>query len=818
MSSQLHPSSAFIPAQKQPVDNLRRVAQFLMIVACGLLPILFIPSAYIPLSAGKSIILAAVIALASLVFLLSVLREGKVSIRFPLPIIALWLIAITTSVSAFFSGDGHDAFFGNAFDSHTASFTILVAAVATAMAILDRGQSVIRLYSVLIGSGLVLSLFHIIRLVFGPEALSFGLWNGSTTSPIGSWNGLAIFYGLVVILSLLALQQLPLSRAGRYILSGVTGLAVLMLAIINFSSVWWVVGFVSGVIVLFNLAKYLWKSKTTNSKSTYSLIVAAIILVLSVTFLLGGARIGGFITEKLGVSFIEVRPSASATLEIAQSVYKENLWLGSGPNRFADSWRLHKDSSINQTVFWNAQFDSGYSYITTAIIGSGLIGLVAWILFLASLAWSAVRFVFNSNEKDDFWHFIGLSSLVASIYFWVMCLVYVPPPAIILLAAITTGIFVMSHAKSATGKTITLSVEKKRSYGFVIVAMVVLVAVGSGYGVYAASRHIAGVYQFNKAVTDIQEGDTLDDVERRIASAFEVSKNDIFAREIALYRLSELRTLLGTESPDAETQQAFSNAVGLSVQAAQLAIELDPTDPYNHQVLGQIYAILAIVGVEGAKDRALELLQAAKQYDPHNPVIYLIEAEMALQLGDRATARSAAEQAVVLRSNYTEALFLLAQLDIDEGNTGRALIIVNGITQLEPQNPARRYQLGVLLASSERLDEAIVAFEQAVALDPQYANARYFLALGYAEKGRTEEAIEQLTIVRDLNETNTVVNELINQLRSTGSLDTSFSNQNPVGERSVEEGGVTESDLETSLVTSSNPLPENTNEETAIVE
>jgi tetratricopeptide (TPR) repeat protein len=222
---------------------------------------------------------------------------------------------------------------------------------------------------------------------------------------------------------------------------------------------------------------------------------------------------------------------------------------------------------------------------------------------------------------------------------------------------------------------------------------------------------------------------------------------------------------------------------------------------------------LAVAGVEGAKERASETFQIAKQYDPSSPVAHLMEAELAIQLDDKAAAREAAERAVVLRNGYTEALFLLAQLDIAEGNTERAIAIVKAITQLEPENPARRYQLGILLASFNQLDDAIVSFEEAVNLDPQYANARYLLALGYAEKGMVDEAIEQLTIVRGLSEGNEMVDELISQLQTTGSINTSLTNQSPVSERSAEDGGVVETDLENDLVTSSNPVPETTNEE-----
>lgn len=813
----LHPSTNSSPEDRL-AERLRGVSRMILIVVCGLFPILFIPSAYIPLSSGKTMIIVAAVALALLIYILSMLREGSLSLRFPLPIIGLWLVALATATAAAFSGDLNDSLFGDGLDSYTAAFILLLAATATAMGVFARSQAAImKLYVVLIGGALVLSIFHVSRLIFGPEALSFGFYNSTTASPLGGWNGLAIFYGLIVLLSLTALQQLPLTRVGRYLIMGVIALSLGMLTAINFSMVWWVLAFVSGSIVIYNLARNLWQRGGGTAAEEASdpwpaLLAALLVLLISAVLIVGGAKLGSAIGDRLGVSFVEVRPSAMATLGLGQIVYNEDLWFGAGPNRFTDVWRQHKDPSINQTIFWNAQFDSGYSYVFTSVIGTGLIGLLAWVVFFIALLWNGFQYVFRAVAADRFWYFIGLSSLISSLYFWGMSLVYVPPPSILILAAVTTGVFMVAYARMVPGRTYTVSVAQNRNYGFALIAIAVLVISMTGYGAYAAGRQMLGVYEFSRSVSTISPGDSLEAIEADIVSAFDLTQNDAFARQIAYYRWAEMRSILTSENPGSSEQQAFQDAASRGIQAGQLAVNLDPTDPYNHQILGQIYSLLTIAGVEGASEKAAESFGSARRLDPQNPVLPLLEAELAASQGDIASARAAAEEAIRLKQNYTEALFFLAQLDISEGNVERAMVIVNGIAQLEPQNPARRYQLGLLLASDNRLDEAIAAFEQAVALDSGYANARYFLALGYAEKGRTEDAIEQLTMVKELNEANTAVDAMIEQLRETGSLQSSLTEQEPVTERDAASGNVTDRDLESGLVTSSNPVPESTGE------
>lgn len=809
MHNSFHPNPA--PEQSDLLSRrLSHLASTILAFIFGLSPLLFLPTLYISNGTSKFVVLLSGISLAVFFFALAILREGRLAVRLPLGIFALWLIAGVTSLAAFFSGDQSDAFFGNGFEIYTAAFTIMIALVAhTSWVLGGKKQSVIRLYAFLIFSALILSLFHIARLFLGADALFFGFFDSATASPIGSWNGLAIFYGLIILLSLTALLQLPLAGAGRFIVMVSSVLALFMLAVINFTTIWYVLFGVSILILIYALVKNRWLPGPANSEGDginqlSSVLMTSVVALFAIVFIIGGARMGSLISEPLGVSFVEVRPSFLSTVDLAEATFAEDLFFGAGPNRFADVWRMHKDSSINQTIFWDTQFDTGYSYIVTTIIGTGLFGLIAWAIFLVVWLWSAIRFLAKASDLDQFWYFVGLSSLIASAYLWGMCFFYVPPPTILVLTALTTGVFLATTTRLGTGWKFDLSVSQHRVHGLALILFSVVTVSALGGAMFLVGKQVFAFYEFSGALANVQAGDPLSKLEEGIGKAFATYDNDVFASQLAFYQLLHMRSLLQKAEPSAEDQQAFQDAAAKGVNAARLAVERDATDPRNYQLLGQIYSLLALVEVEGAGDRANESYEAARSFDPHNPLLYLLKAELALQGKDPAAARQAAEEAVRIRPVYTEALYLLTQLDVAEGNMDAAITRTMGLVQLEPQNPARRYQLGVLLATANRLDEAILALEQAVTLDPQYANARYFLAMGYAEKGRNEEAIEQLTVVRSLNESNTVVDELIERLRRGESL--SATSQDTVSERSPEDGSVTAEDLEGGLVTSPNPV------------
>ena len=77
------------------------------------------------------------------------------------------------------------------------------------------------------------------------------------------------------------------------------------------------------------------------------------------------------------------------------------------------------------------------------------------------------------------------------------------------------------------------------------------------------------------------------------------------------------------------------------------------------------------------------------------------------------------------------------------------------------------FQMGRLYFNLDRIDEAIRMFEQAVIVNPNYANTRYALGLSYMSKARNSDALIQFQIVNQLIPGNENVEAMIKQL--TGS-------------------------------------------------
>lgn len=797
-------------------NTLRTIAHATLIVLLGLSPLLFIPVAYAPFSYSKILFVIVGVAIALIFYSLSSLREGTLTIKLNPVLPMFWGVAAVVSLAAVFSGDLDDSFLGDVINIHTAAFVILLAIVASLVTILgDRKQSLLHLLTLLVSSGLIVALYQLVRIIFGADFLSLGVFNSLVGSPLGSWNDLALFFGLLLLLAMVAVEQFPLTRNGKLFFYATSALSLIVLAIVNFFAIWLVLGLVGLVVMMYALTKNRFSAEASSAapdNTVVTVLLSVVVFVVSTTFVIGGPALGQTISNLTGVTYIEVRPSLSATTDIARAVYSDNAFTGIGPNRFNDAWRLHKDPAINNTQFWNTPFAAAVGYIPTFAVTAGILGIVAWLGFLATLVYAGLRFLFRSDRTDKMWQFIGTASFVGAVYLWGMALVYVPGVTMLTLAAVFTGLLALSYNQVNSVKQFTISISDNRQAGFVMVALTMVMIVGSVATLFFVGRGYASSYNFNQTVSSIAAGVPIATVEREIAAAFELSPNDIFAREIAGIQIAKLNTFLSQgELSDAERQE-FQNTAVTAVNAAQLATEDDPTEPQNWLVLGSVYSLLALAGLEGADERAREAFTVASEYDPRNPQIVLAKAQLESRTGDLDSARQLALESIALKRNYTEAYQFLTQIDIARGDVASAIASAEANITLEPRNSARYYQLGVLYSSNEQLDSAIAAFETAVSLDPQYANARYFLALAYQQQGRSEEAISQLRVVAELNPNNQQLNSLISAIEN-GELSDEVVSQTPEsvaeGETvSVDDGDVTtESDPDTSLLSPVNTVP-----------
>ncbi len=750
-------------------EFLCRFSKTILITVFGLLPIFFIPGVYTSLGLNKVYFVILGLFTAFILLCLSVLRSGRLRVAMPLPLALFWLFTFIAIASSLLSGDTQDSLYGNTLEVHTAGFFLVTALIMTvSLAFTDSKSSITRLFTALGASALVLQLFHILRLIFGPEFLSFGIFSSPTVSLIGSFNDLAIFSGLIIIITLIVLQNISTHLVGRVLVSFLVVSSLFLMAVVNFYVIWLIVGFLSLIMTLYLMSKDTWfkiSEVSTVPTSRFVLALVGLVCVFSVAFVISGDFISGFVGKAADISYLEIRPSIGATINVTQSVLSENALFGIGPNLFEDAWRKYKDPVINQTVFWSTDFSAGSGFVPTLFATTGIAGGVAFIMFLIAFLYLGYRTLFSVKVNDSGWYLLGTISFTAAIYLWFMAIVYVPGTTILILTALMTGLAFAVYITVVPNTGVIIDVTNNKKFGLLLITAILAIITTSTFSVINISKLYLANIVYADTVRLFHSGGGVSEVDNQLKRSQDLVNQDLFVAERAQLRLAEL-SKMGTVEPTSFDEQKFSSVLVEGIALAELAITLDRTNPANYVLLSSFYGLLDPTKFEGIKEKNEALFIQARSLDPANPGYLILLAQYKAKIGDLAGARADLMESIKIKNNLTEALLFLSQLDIQEGNTESAIEITRAMISIEPSNPTRYFQLGFLLATTNNLQESVKAFETAVSLDNNYANARYFLALTYLDLDRKEDALTQLRFVLNSNSDNEFLKNLISQIES----------------------------------------------------
>jgi tetratricopeptide (TPR) repeat protein len=151
----------------------------------------------------------------------------------------------------------------------------------------------------------------------------------------------------------------------------------------------------------------------------------------------------------------------------------------------------------------------------------------------------------------------------------------------------------------------------------------------------------------------------------------------------------------------------------------QKAIERQPRNPHAWHNLG-----LAMLRM-GHLDGAIGQFEHALELAPAHGLAWSNLALARRQAEDLAGARSAAQRACELKGhNNARVWTVLADIEADAGDFDAALGHVAQSRALDPDYLGAHVAQGKLCAALGRLDEARVAYEQALVCSPQHADAR----------------------------------------------------------------------------------------------
>lgn len=740
-----------------------------VVITFALSVVAFIPAATIPFMYTKVSILAlgAIVTLA--LFILARLTRGNIVVP-PIPLLAaLWIVPGAYLLSMLFSGIGvRLAFFGTDLETDTAGFVLLMATLATLTALSFRRTGAYRTFfkagSVVLGVALIAQVVFLIVGRIAPSVVA------PTSNLIGTFTDLGMVAGLGLVLALLALRFLELPSKTRTMLYGGGLLALIVLALTNSTLIWTLVAL--GALGLFieaimrhratedeadldGVALLLAETDAdTTSTSARSLAAPLATLAVSLFFLIGGSTIGTALVGAFGTNTLDVRPSWQATFDVGSHTYAASPLFGSGPGTFGASWAKFRDRALNDTAFWNIDFTSGIGYVPTSFVTTGLIGALAWIAFFALFIFFGARALVMRLPTDPFVRFVSVASFTGALYVFALAVFSVPGPVVLITGFLLAGIFISSLRYGTNAREWGIIFARSPRVGFIIVFGLTLLLLASIVAAYVViERYLANV-AFLESSSALSIGD-LDHAERAVNRSILFSPSDRAYQLVAGIGVARMNQIASDASlAPSDAQQRFQTALSGSIEAALTATRLAPNNYQNWQVLGNVYQTVVPLKIEGAYENAKTAYEHAITLSPTNPLLPYTLAQLEVAQGNVAAAEEHLTKAINLKHDYTQAIFMLSQIAVQQGRAKEALEAAEAAAYFAPNDSVVLFQVGILRSANGDNTGAIDALTRSVELNPQYANAHFFLGVMYAIAGNYDRAIVELETIAGLSAEN----------------------------------------------------------------
>ena len=305
-----------------------KLAFGVLLLGILLLPFVFYPIPGTSILIVKKFFILLVVLLSVLLWLTARFQTRAFKISQSSILLASLLLPVSFLVSGLFSGAIRNSLIGNFYQSETfLSILILWLVFFLVTQLFSDKSKLFNFYIFFSFSGLLFGLYILSRFFLGPVLppvytglLPVGL--------LGAWYENAIMLGLVAVLTVSMLELLNLSQTKLLKILLITTLTVSLLGLIliNYSTVWLLVGLISLGLFVFSTLTDQKAYAGLKSLIKYSSIVFIISLAF---FALGGTD--GYLTKSINdvynyfeFSFLDIRPGFNSTVEIRKGATEDN--------------------------------------------------------------------------------------------------------------------------------------------------------------------------------------------------------------------------------------------------------------------------------------------------------------------------------------------------------------------------------------------------------------------------------------------------------------------------------------------------------------
>jgi len=754
-----------------------------------LLPVFFLPFTVEAFEVSKQTLLVILTFVALLAWLGSMVVEKKLAFRVGWLNLLPALLLLGALASSIFSMAGYQSWVGQASQEYTGFLTLAVSIVLFYVLMNKASETTVQrniFFALLLSTSLsaLVTLFNIVGFNFIPFLAAKG------ANTVGTVTSFAAFLTIMMVFSmgmwLVGKKDkqdiLPAGGKGVFTRVLVIFLSVattLLLVAIDFWVLW--------VLVIFGmllLMVFVFMQQDEFGKANR--FIAPLIILLVSVFLL-------FLTSPLKLNLpLVVSPSYTASFNISKQVLMENplrLALGSGPGTFSFDYAKYKSDTINQTIFWNTNFDRAKSQVLTTLGTFGVLGVIFWLVLVLFVGLKALGRLLKEREQDEWkvtyvlfasWatlvlaHLLYSSNITLTFLFWAL-----------------TGLLASQVALKVKETDFTRAPKLGLIFSFAFV----LVSVGVIATLFVTGQRYASEVAFAQAVKLDGANAPTEQITAKLGEAVSLNNlSDVYYRNLSqafLLRTRDNITAATAEKSEIDAAEAsvIQQLVKAAMASADQAAALSPNNVGNWVQRGNVYRDVMVV-VTGAEDVSAASYLKAMELEAKNPAhptslarLYLAVAERARSLKsseNKELAASAVDaeknsltsaeqylnQAIALKADYAPAHYYLAAVFERQGKLTEAAARLAALRDYRPLDVGLGFQLAMLYVRLQNYDSAQKELERIVGLAPNYSNARWYLASMYEIDGNLSAAIEQITKVAELNPDNQAVQIRLSKLKA----------------------------------------------------
>ena len=170
----------------------------------------------------------------------------------------------------------------------------------------------------------------------------------------------------------------------------------------------------------------------------------------------------------------------------------------------------------------------------------------------------------------------------------------------------------------------------------------------------------------------------------------------------------------------------------------------NPVDPDARLLQAQIWL------AKGDTAKATFNLDGINNDYPNNPLIKYNLARAYIASNHPAQAAAALEQAIAIKSDYADAIIVLAELNLRSGKAQSVALAMEDLCRKRPDLPQARSLLANAYKALGRLDDAAAVFRQQIKSTPESADAYMFLGLILRQQGKNDEARQAFEKVSEM--------------------------------------------------------------------